>query len=445
MAIIWLSISVVLIIVGTSKFDIHPILALLLAALLFGLGTGMDPVLLIDTINSGFGSTIGSIGLVIIAGLVIGAFLEHSGGAIALSESILKLIGKNRIHSAMGIMGYVVSIPVFADSGFIILSSLNKVLSRKAGISIAGTTVALSLGLMATHTMVPPTPGPIAAAGIIEADLGLVIVCGLVASIFALWVGIHFAKYIGAKLEIPLEEQFVHQSPSNDPKIPATPKAWHSILPIIIPIVLIILKSLRDLPSAPFADSIFSSIIGFIGLPVPALIVGMLISFSLPSKFDPKNLGPRGWVGKAMTSGAIIILITGAGGAFGKVLQQSDLSTLLESSLSSLSLGIWLPYLIAMGLKTAQGSSTVSIVTTASIISPLLASMGLQSDIDLALTVVAIGAGAAGVSHANDSFFWVVTQLSGLDVGQGYRTHSIGTLLLGFSAMIVLSIIHYCS
>ncbi len=443
MAIIWLFISVVLIIIGTTKYDIHPILALLLAALIFGLGTGMDPISLVDTINVGFGETIGSIGIVIIAGLLIGAFLEHSGGAMALSELILRIIGKKRIHSTMAMMGYVVAIPVFADSGFIILSSLNKTLSSKAGVSIAGTAVSLSLGLMATHTMVPPTPGPIAAAGIIGADLGLVIIYGLIASIISVSLCVLFARYMGDKIQIS-SKQVQEKAPQNISSDPSNlPAAWHSALPIVIPIVLIILKSVRDLPSSPLGESVVTQIIGFIGLPVPALIIGMLISFTLPKKFSSKFLSPNGWVGKAMASGAVIILITGVGGAFGMVLQQSDLSNLLESSLSSLSIGIWLPYLIAMGLKTAQGSSTVSIITTASIISPLLISMGLDTEIDMALSVVAIGAGAAGVSHANDSFFWVVTQLSELNVSQGYRTHSIGTFLLGFSSMIILTVLQF--
>ena len=191
----------------------------------------------------------------------------------------------------------------------------------------------------------------------------------------------------------------------------------------------------------PFGDGTFKYAIGFVGNPVVALLIGMVLSFTLPKKLDKEMLSTSGWIGEALTSAAIIILITGAGGAFGKVLQTSDISSLLENNVSNGNLGIWLPFLIAAGIKTAQGSSTVAIITTASIIAPLMPAMGFDTEVSKALAVIAIGAGASLVSHANDSFFWVVTQLSDMKVNQGYKTHSLGTAILGFSAMIVLTII----
>ena len=393
----------------------------------------------IATINEGFGGTIGSIGIIIIAGLIIGTFLEKSGGAYALADIALRIIGKKRIHSAMALIGYVVSIPVFADSGFIIINPLNKAMTKKAGYSLAGTAVALALGLIATHTMVPPTPGPIAAAGILGADLGKVIVLGIITSFVALFVSIYFAKWAGSKVyidpnpEIKVEEidKTMHDGPS----------ALKSFLPIFIPIILIVLRSIAEYPTKPFGSGNMYDIIAFIGHPVVALMIGMLISFTLPKKFDKKMLGTTGWVGKALTNAAIIILITGAGGAFGKVLQMSELSSLIESGSSGGRFGIWLPFLIAAALKSAQGSSTVAIITTASILAPLLPGLGMDSEISKAMVVVAIGAGSAVVSHANDSFFWVVTQLSNMDVKQGYKLHTVGTAILGITAIIILSLI----
>jgi GntP family gluconate:H+ symporter len=394
---------------------------------------------LIGTINDGFGSTIGGIGIIIIAGLIIGTFLEKSGGAYALAHIVLRIIGPKRVHMAMGFIGYFVSIPVFADSGFIIVSPLNRALSKKAKLSLAGTAVALSLGLMASHTMVPPTPGPIAAAGILGADLGQVILFGLMTSIPALFVCVLFAKRIGSKIFIDpapkvTEEQITTQ-------LKNAPSVFKSFIPIVVPIVLIVLRSFAEYPTLPFGDGHFKFAIGFVGNPVVALLIGMVLSFTLPKKLDKEMLGASGWIGEALTSAAIIILITGAGGAFGKVLQTSDISSLLANNVSSGNLGIWLPFLIAAGIKTAQGSSTVAIITTASIIAPLMPAMGFETEIAKALAVIAIGAGASVVSHANDSFFWVVTQLSDMKVNQGYRTHSLGTAILGFSAMIVLTII----
>ncbi len=414
-------------------------MSLLAAAFLFGLLSGMPLEKIIETINAGFGGTIGSIGIVILAGIIIGAFLENSGGAQTLASIILNIVGEKRIHTAMGFIGYIVSIPVFADSGFVILSSLNRALTKKAKLSLAGTAIALSLGLTATHTMVPPTPGPIAAAGIIGADLGLVILIGLVTSLFGLSMSILFAKNAGKRIYIdPHDERDVEEKPS---KSSYQPSGLKSFMPILIPIILIVLSSVAAFPTNPFGDGQTKIILRFIGNPVTALFIGVIISFFLPEKFEKEMLSTSGWVGKALESAAIIILITGAGGAFGRVLQNSDIATLIGENITGTGIGIWMPFLIAAAIKTAQGSSTVAIITTASIVSPLLPALGLDSDISKAIAVIAIGAGSTVVSHANDSFFWVVTQMSGMNIKQGYRTHSLGTLILGLSSMVFLTII----
>ena len=192
-------ICIAFIILSTTRLKLHPFLALLTVCFLFGLLSGMPVGQIIESIETGFGGTIGKIGIIIISGLIIGIFLEKSGGAHTMANTILKLIGPKRVYTAMSIIGYIVSIPVFCDSGFIILSPLNKSLSRQAGLSVTGTSIALALGLLSTHTMVPPTPGPIAAAGILEADLGLVILIGMVVCFLALIITTLFAKKLQAK------------------------------------------------------------------------------------------------------------------------------------------------------------------------------------------------------------------------------------------------------
>jgi GntP family gluconate:H+ symporter len=340
----------------------------------------------------------------------------------------------------MGVIGYIVSIPVFADSGFVILSSLNRALTKKAKLSLAGTAIALSLGLTATHTMVPPTPGPIAAAGILEADLGLVILFGMVTSFFGLIISILFAKNAGKKVYIdPNPENELEESEVSTEYHPSVLK---SLLPILIPIVLIVLRSVAEFPTHPFGEGQFRAILGFVGNPLTALFLGVFMSFLLPEKFDKEMLGTSGWVGDALKSAAIIILITGAGGAFGKVLQNSEMAELLGDNLRDTGLGLWLPFLIAAAIKTAQGSSTVAIITAASIVAPLLHVMGLDSEMSKAMVVIAIGTGSAVVSHVNDSFFWVVTQMSSMNIKQGYRTHSLGTIILGLSSMFFLTILN---
>ncbi len=340
----------------------------------------------------------------------------------------------------MGIIGYIVSIPVFADSGFVILSSLNRALTKKAKLSLAGTAVALALGLIATHTMVPPTPGPIAAAGILNADLGLVILIGLCTSIFALIISIFFSKRTGQKIYI--DPNFEHETETEETTPKYHPTVLKSFLPILIPIILIVLRSFAEFPTHPFGEGDLKSLIGFIGNPVTSLFIGVIISFLLPEKLNKEMLSTTGWVGDALKSAAIIILITGAGGAFGKVLQNSDMATLLGDNLKGAGFGLWLPFLIAAAIKTAQGSSTVAIITTASIVAPMLSAMGMDTEISKAMVVIAIGAGSAVVSHANDSFFWVVTQMSGMNINQGYRTQTLGSAILGFSAIIFLTILN---
>jgi GntP family gluconate:H+ symporter len=435
--ILLLLLSVAIIVFLTAKLKVHPFLALLGAAIFFGLLSGMDLNLIVQSINDGFGITLGKIGVVIVLGVIIGAFLEHSGGAYKLAEIILKIIGKNRVHEAMALVGFVVSIPVFADSGFIILNPLNKSLSKRAGLSIVGTATALILGLMITHVLVPPTPGPIAAAGIIGADVGLVMLVGLVIGLLSLVVAVFYCKKMGARNYIDPNPDITEEEIQE--KIKQAPSAFKSFLPILIPILLIVGKSLVEFNLVEGqAETAWMKLISFIGSPVIALIIGMLFAFLLPRKWDKTILSTTGWVGNALSDASNIILITGAGGIFGTILQNSDIATTLADTLATANLGIWLPFMLCAAIKTAQGSSTVALITTASIIAPLLISMGFETEIDKALVVAAIGAGAMVVSHANDSGFWILTQFSGIDVKTGYRVYTLGTFVVGsFAALLV--------
>ena len=439
MVVIYLLLSVVLIILLTAKLKIHPFIALFLVAIFYGLFAGMPLNEIVTSVNQGFGDTLGKIGLLIVLGVIIGSFLENSGGAYAMAEKVLKIIGKKRVPTAMGIIGYIVSIPVFADSGFLLLSPLNKSLSKKAKISLAGSAVALGLGLTATHTLVPPTPGPIAASGILNADLGLVLLWGLLISALALVVGLFFAsKYVSKTYIDPNPDV---SDAEIEAKLKDAPGAFKSSIPIIVPILLIILRSLVN-QFGKDPDGTLVQFISFIGEPVIALLIGMFLSFLLPKKLNKEMLSTTGWVGQSLTGAASIILITGAGGIFGRVLQNSGIADVIGSTLADVNLSIWLPFLLAAAIKTAQGSSTVSLITTASIMMPMMNTLGFVSEMEKAMVVIAIGAGSMVFSHANDSFFWVVTQMSGMDVKSGYRLFSFGTFVLGTSAALILFIFY---
>lgn len=436
--IILLLLSIAFIIVSTTILKWHPFLSLILVALGFGVFSGkLTLTEVVDAVNNGFGSTIGYIGIVILAGSIIGKFLEMSGGALKLASGALKIVGKKNIPLAMSIVGYIVSIPVYCDSAFIVLSPLAKALSRKLKVSLAMLAIALSLGLYVTHSLIPPTPGPVAAAGILNADLGMVILLGLPVSIVGLIAGWLFAIKIASKYEI--QQNFVAEEKELDTDSENGPSLLKSLLPIFIPIFLIILRSINVLPSLPFGEGSFSQIIGFIGQPAVALLIGVGLSFLLPAKLKKEMLSTTGWLGQGIIAAASIIIVTGSGGAFGKVLQESGIAEVVENNLSGAQmLGIFLPIIIAASLKIAQGSSTVAIITTASLMAPLLGSLGLDAPIARALVVTAIGAGSIIASHANDSYFWVVTQMSGMNVNLGYRLQTIGTLVVGiFSAAVV--------
>lgn len=434
MEILFLILAVGLIIWMTARLKIHPFLALFLISIFYGLAVGMEYTDIIYSINNGFGSTLGKIGMIIFLGVIIGAFLENTGGAFSIAEKVLKFIGSRRVPSAMGIIGYIVSIPVFADSGFLLLHPLNKGLSKKAKISLAGTSVALGLGLLASHTLVPPTPGPIAAAGILGADLGLVIALGIPVSFIALMAGILFATKYASRTYINPELNGTYKEERKESE-GYRPGAMRSSIPIIVPIVLIVLKSLLD-PERTGLDNALIRGIQFIGEPVISLLIGVFLCLLLPQKLEKEMLSSTGWVGKAIRDAASIVLVTGAGGIFGAILQNSGIADVLGNTLTEYNLGIWLPFILAAALKTAQGSSTVALITAASVILPMMPSLGFESDMDKALVVLALGAGSSVVSHANDSFFWVVTQISGMDVKTGYRLFSTGTFVLGFTAIV---------
>ncbi len=432
--LIVLIIVVILMVIAATKFNFHPFLSLLLAAIVMGFVGGLNESEVIKTLTEGFGKTLGSIGIIIAFGTIIGAYLEKSGGAKTLAKSVLKVIGKKRSALAMNITGFIVSIPVYCDSGFIILSPLNKAISKNSKIPLVVLGVSLAAGLYATHVFVPPTPGPLAAAAALDADLGLVILLGLLVAIPVSLVGLYWAKYIGKKLKTNNNNKEVEAI-----KFEKLPKTSLAFSPIIIPILLIALKSIANYPTFPFGEDTVLSILNFIGNPIVALFVGVFLAFKLKDKKTKET--HLNWVTSGLKEAGIIILITGAGGAFGAVLRATGVGDIIGSIFSDMHIGLLLPFIIAAVLKSAQGSSTVSIITTAAIIAPTLAAFGLDSSLGRALAVLSIGAGAMTVSHLNDSFFWVVAQFTGMDTSTALKSQTVSTFLQGITGISIVLII----
>lgn len=431
------------IVLSTTRLKLHPFLALLAAALIAGFAYQLPHQDIIKTIATGFGGILGNIGIVIVLGTIIGVILERSGAAITMAETVIKLLGERFPTLTMSIIGYLVSIPVFCDSGYVILNSLKNALAARMKVSVVAMSVALATGLYATHTFVPPTPGPIAAAGNLglESSLGLVIAVGLFVAMITALAGMWWAnRFVGKDIALvedgtplPSAEEFAELR-SQYGKLPSAAQAF---APIFVPILLICLGSIAVFPSKPFGEGEILAVLRFCGQPVVALLIGLLLACTLlKGSGKRQNLHDR--VSEGIVSAAPILLITGAGGAFGAVLSASPLGAYLGATLSALGVGLFMPFLVAAALKTAQGSSTVALVTTSAMVAPLLTQLGLDSEMGRVLTVMAIGAGAMTVSHANDSFFWVVTQFSRMPVAVAYRAQTMATLIQGLVGMLTV-------
>jgi len=430
---ICLFITILWIVLGTSLAKLHPFLVLFSAALLLGILLGLPLIDSLTLVQQGFGQIIEKIGLLILFGTIIGVAMERSGATLSLAQSILKTLNRLPLPYAISSIGYLVSIPVFCDAAFVILSHLNKTLSKQTKTPLVGLTVALSTGLFAPHVLVPPTPGPLAAAANLELNnLFLLIAMGAVVAFLLILVGGAYGHYLTKKNT--WEEPQSEPEETEIEKI-LLPSFAKSILPIALPIVLMCLGTLLKIVSADLPGL---AVLSFVTNPTVALAIGMLVAFSLTTKQKKAFLNTT--MKKGIAQAAPILMITGMGGALGSIIQTIPLKAYAESLAAIEGLGILLPFLIAALLKSAQGSSTVAIITTSSLIFPLLPILGTDTEMGKVWAIMALGVGSMTVSHANDSYFWIVTQMSGMDVKTAYKTHTVGTLIQGCTGLIVVGI-----
>ena len=428
--------SVVAMVIAISKFNLHPFIVLTVVAIAVGLLWGIEPTEVVSTVKEGFGSILTSIGIVILCGTIIGTILEKTGAALTMANFILKIVGKKNSVVAMGAMGYVTGIPVFCDSGFVVLSPISRALAAQSNTSLAVMATALSGGLYATHCLVPPTPGPIAMAGTLNADLGLTILVGLCVSIPATAVAILYAKKVSSTVQIPANSEYTLEE--LQAKYGQLPGVLHSFSPILLPIVLIAFASVASFPSYPFGQGAVYQAIEFIGNPVVALILGVFLAMSLIPKSEKENT--LKWVTQGVTDSAAILAITGAGGSFGAILKLLPIADATTGLLQS-GLGVLIPFVIAMILKLAMGASTVAMITTAGMMAPLMETMGFVSPLARVFVVLAIGAGSMVASHANDSYFWVVSQFSDMKTNEAYKCQTGMTAVMGFTVIIILFVL----
>ena len=448
-------IAIILMIVMISKLKVHPFLALMSISLVLAVVAGIDLSKIPAMIGVGFSGTFKSIGIVIIFGTIIGTVLEKTGAALKLADMVVKLVGQRRPELAMLIMGWVVGIPVFCDSGFVVLNSIREALYKKISASPVAMSVALSGGLYASHVFIPPTPGPIAAAGTLGlgGNLLLVIIMGTVVSVPVLVAVYFFSKSIAKSVTISDKEADATITASYEEllkKFGKLPCGFLSLAPIIMPIIFMAVGSVIDvLAKQGMLDkaALLPKIFLFLGNPIIALAIGVIFCVFLLA--ETKKMREFDHItNESLKIAGPILFITAAGGVLGNVITEAGFVNFIKENASTIkAIGIFFPFIISAVLKTAQGSSTVAIITTASIMgafsdgNSLMYTLGFTSEISAALCVMAIASGAMCVSHANDSYFWVVTNFSKMTADQGYRTQTAMTFIMGIVGMISVYIL----
>tara|TARA_B110000116_G_C16777923_1_gene556743 strand:- start:611 stop:1948 length:1338 start_codon:yes stop_codon:yes gene_type:complete len=431
-ALIFLTLSVLWIILGTTYLKLHPFLTLLSASIFLAIGIGIPLEEIGPIIGKGFAKTFQSIGLLIIYGTIIGVILEKSYATQTIAQKLLKSLSVLPVPFIVSFIGYIVSIPVFCDSAFVILNSLNKSLSKKTKTPLIALTVALSTGLYAPHVLIPPTPGPLAAAANLELEnIFLLVLVGGFISFILILVGAFYANYLSKTnpyVNIEEKNSKIYSSQEDLKKI-GLPSFRKAISPILIPIFLMATGTLF-----PFSKEY--SLLNFITQPVNALMIGMFFSFSLLSNRKLNIISKL--IEEGIRNAAPILIITGMGGTLGLIIQQLPISSYVDKIMISPQFGIIIPFVISAALKTAQGSSTVAIITTSSIIFPLLPMLEMESEMGKVWAIMSLGVGSMTVSHANDSYFWIVSQMGGLDIKTAYKTHTFATFLQGLSGLALI-------
>jgi gluconate:H+ symporter, GntP family len=437
--IIGLLIAVAVLIFLVLRTKVHPLIAMIAAACIAGISGGMSAEKTINAIAQGFGSTLGNIGIVIGLGVMMGRILEVSGAAEQIAFTFIRWLGKRREEWALAWTGYLVSIPIFADSAFVILFPVGKALAKKGGRSILTLGVSLAGGLVVTHTLVPPTPGPLGAAGIFGVDIGAMMILGMVLGIPCIIAVVMYAQWLEKKYpEVPdveaqdIELQQIHDKYVTDKTGRPLPGLTLSLLPIVVPIVLIFIKALINIipalaqPDEPSTAAIIS-VLNFIGAPIIALSISTLLAvYLLVPYLDREATSKR--LEEGLQSAGIILVVTGAGGALGVVVRESGAGALLADQITRLPLSpIMVPFIIATLIRFIQGSATVSCITTASICAPILSQI---PDVNMLFAAQATASGAFFFSYFNDSLFWVVSRMIGItDVKKQLTAWSVATTI----------------
>jgi GntP family gluconate:H+ symporter len=417
-------ISIIAIVILTSKLKIKAFIALFLVSLFLAFTT-LPANTIVSTIKEGFGSTMASIGFLIILGAIIGITLDKTGGTISIAKYILFKTGDHKSATALAITGFITGLPIFCDSGFIILSGLAKSFSSKSRIAMPFMATVLATSLYSVHCLIPPHPGALAAAGIINVNIGYLILVGIIFAIPGAVAAFFWSRRLSLNKGYQPSEVVEIDSSLAQKKLPST---LLSFLPIVVPLLLITIRSLLNLVDKG-GHSLLSKIFFFTGEPIFALSIGVVLALFLIKNITIESMNSV--FGEAIEKAGPILIVTAAGGMFGMVIKATGTGEALGKILAGINVGILVPFLIAVIMKTAQGSSTVAIITTASFVAPMISVLGLDSEWGRLLTMLSMGAGSMIVSHANDSYFWVISNFSDIEPGTTLKVYSSSTIVMG--------------
>ncbi len=430
-----------------------------------GLAAGLDGEEVIKLLKTGMGKTLEKVGLLIILGTTLGLLLEKTGATISLANYLLKKTGPQNAPLALTLVAFTVGLPIFCDSGFVVLIGLVLMLGRQMPPLRLTLVLCLAAALYSVHCLVPPHPGISAAAAVMKVDLGKAMLLGTLLAIPGTIAGYFWAKYAGKKYLDDYQPDAVAglSAPDAVPFDGTLPAPWQAFLPIMLPIALIALKSVYLLDPANAHAGWVSAVIRFIGEPVTALFVGILLVLPLlfrnnlttelhgvtrsyterNPKLKTQNSKLNNILEASIEKSGPILAIIAMGGAFGEVIKALDLGGVYGSALTGGGLGIFVPFLLAVIFKTAQGSSTVAVMSAAAIVEPMVAPLGLDGEWGRLLSLMSMGAGSMMLSHANDAYFWVIARFSHMDTGLTLRAYSVASALLGMVTFLTILILFW--
>lgn len=423
---IFVLLAIVLIVLLTSVVKLNAFVSLFVVSLFLAIVTIPNSDV-VSILKEGFGGTMASIGFLIVFGAIIAVILNKSGGAISIANYILSKTGQSNAVAALGITGFIAGMPIFCDSGFIILSGLAKSFSSKTKIAMPFIAIVLATSLYSVHCLIPTHPGVLAASAILGVNIGNLIIFGTLFAIPGALVAFFWIKWRTKGMNYFSESESQTENLQVERVLPSV---FLSLLPIIVPLLLITINSLFLVLGFTDQNYIIKFFL-FVGQPIIALSVGVLFSFLLIR--DVKMESINALFESAIEKAGPILIITAAGGMFGMVIKETGIGIYAGELILKTGLGLVVPFLIASILKTAQGSSTIAIITAASFVAPMLPMLGLESESGKLFAMLSMGAGSMIISHANDSYFWVITRFSGISVDTTLKVYSSATAVMGIT------------